>query len=156
MTPDQIFGIIGLIAGSLLFICVSISVIEKMDCKHCFDIFFRNKPISTDEDCAVVCCCSPCYIVSQIIYFIFQVIELICWGVRALFASPLRGIYKLYKILCSRNQVIDILHEPGPDDLPGPGDLPGPVTNSLNFVPPTEGIAVFIVVGIPVPVQQEV
>jgi hypothetical protein len=148
MTPDQIFGIIGLIAGSLLFICVSISVIEKMDCKHCFDIFFRNKPISTDEDCAVVCCCSPCYIVSQIIYFIFQVIELICWGVRALFASPLRGIYK---ILFSRNHIIDI---ESPE--PGPGDLPGPVTNSLNFVPPTEGIAVFIVVGIPVPVQQEV
>jgi hypothetical protein len=144
MTPDQLVGYSGLILSGLVFVWLLIGVIEKMDCKRCFDIFFRNNPISTDEDCAIVCCCSPCYIVSQIIYFIFQVIELICWGVRALFASPLRGIYK---ILCSRNHVIDI-------ESPEPG--PGPVTNSLNFVPPTEGIAVFIVVGIPVPVQQEV
>jgi hypothetical protein len=138
MTPDQLVGYSGLILSGLVFVWLLIGVIEKMDCKRCFDIFFRNNPISTDEDCAIVCCCSPCYIVSQIIYFIFQVIELICWGVRALFASPLRGIYKIF---FSRNQVIDI---ESPE--------PGPVTNSG----PAEGIAVFIVVGIPVPLEQAI
>ena len=104
-----------------------------MDFKRCFDIFFCNKPISTDEDTAIVCCCCPCYIVSQIIHVIGL-------GVWSLFASPLRGIYK---ILFSRNQVIDI-------ESPGPG----PVTNSGPG--PAEGIAVFIVVGIPVPLEQAI
>ena len=79
MTPDQFVGYIALSLASFAFLCILIGVIERMDCKRCFDIFFCNKPISTDEDTAIVCCCCPCYIVSQIICITNIKLEIFIW-----------------------------------------------------------------------------